>query len=65
MSSTLTYCELKKILVTLEKEQQVYINSFIVERKKSRYANLMAKEKGQLIPENATEADIRPILDGY
>ena len=65
MKEVFSFKERDKKLSALSNEQQLYIKEYITQRKKSRFANIMANFKGQVLPKYASDIEIEEILDGW
>lgn len=65
MADTLQQTERDQILNSLTSEQIQFIKDYVKRGKRTAFANEMAKSKGMVIPEEATDQDIKLILDEW
>lgn len=65
MATILQQSERDQLLNSLSSEQVQFIKDYVKRGKRTAFANEMAKSKGMVLPEEATDQDIELILDGW
>lgn len=65
MSYALPKSKQDSVFENLSEEQQQFISSKVKRGKKTAFAQIMAKEKGYVLPMNATEDEIEMLLDDW
>ncbi|WP_226657793.1 DUF3895 domain-containing protein [Guptibacillus hwajinpoensis] len=65
MTKTLTNSQRDELFQELKKNQQFYVMNTLKRGKKTVFANVIAKSKGRMIPNGATDEEIGMLLDDW
>ncbi|TKD71334.1 DUF3895 domain-containing protein [Pseudalkalibacillus hwajinpoensis] len=65
MPYNLTTNERDQLFQQLSADQQMYLNQFLKRGRKTVFANVIARDKGRIIPEGASDQEIEMLLDNW
>ncbi|MDQ0483242.1 DUF3895 domain-containing protein [Guptibacillus hwajinpoensis] len=65
MPYSLTTNERDQLFQELTADQQIYLNKFLKRGRKTVFANVIARDKGRMIPDGASDQEIEMLLDDW